>query len=121
MSCPNRLVFAPNHRLSNTLAVHEDPTPSTDDRISELESENESLRRKFDTMERELQCRSPTKTKKHGSSGLAMESGDVENMGFKLNGLSLEPRTPAAAMTPRGKVRKLTARKWDLGDEEDVF
>ena len=72
-------------------------------------------------MERELQCRSPTKTKKQYSSGLAMESSDVENMGFKLNGLSLEPRTPAANKTPRVKVRKLTARKWDFGDAEDVF
>lgn len=72
-------------------------------------------------MERELQCRSPTKTKKPSFTVLAMESSDVENVGFKLNGLSLEPRTPAVAKTPRVKVRKLTARKWDLGDEEDVF
>lgn len=50
-----------------------------------------------------------------------VHTADVENMGFKLHGLSLEPRTPAAAKTPRGKVRKLTARKWDLGDEEEIF
>jgi hypothetical protein len=41
--------------------IHEDPEPSNDERVSELEAENESLKRKLEALERELHCKSPTK------------------------------------------------------------
>lgn len=47
--------------LSRGIQIHEDPAPSETDRVTELEAENETLRRKLELMERELQGRSPTK------------------------------------------------------------
>ncbi|KAA6415775.1 MAG: kinesin family [Lasallia pustulata] len=107
--------------LSRGIQIHEDPGPHPDDHIADLESQNEALRRKLDAMERELQCRSPTKSKPRNPSGIAMDSSDAENVGFRLVGLSLESRAPGVAKTPRVKGRKLTARKWDFGEDEEGF
>lgn len=106
--------------------------------ITELETENEALRRKFEALERELQCRSPTKSRqKPRIPSLALadirlaagsDSG-IEALGSalsKLNGLGLtdpaEARSPGKTpgKTPGMKVRKLTTRKWDLMDESDL-
>ena len=106
--------------------------------MTELETENEALRQRFETLERELQSRSPTKSRqklKIPSLALAdirvaagSDSG-VEALGSalsKLNGLGLtdtaEARAPekTPGKTPGKKVRKLTTRKWDLMDENDL-
>ena len=43
---------------------------------------------------------------------------------LKLNGMSLkdasEPRRQSPGKTPRKKMRKLTTRKWDLMDENEM-
>lgn len=123
--------------LSKGIQIHED----AGDRhayITELETENEALRRKFEALERELQCRSPTKSRqKPRIPSLALadirlaagsDSG-IEALGSalsKLNGLGLtdpaEARSPGKTpgKTPGMKVRKLTTRKWDLMDESDL-
>lgn len=122
LSPPRFRLPNPPVSYSNTPpAVHEDPGPHPDDHIADLESQNEALRRKLDAMERELQCRSPTKSKPRNPSGIAMDSSDAENVGFRLVGLSLESRAPGVAKTPRVKGRKLTARKWDFGEDEEGF
>lgn len=101
--------------------VHEDPW-GTSDRISELENENDALRRRLDTMEREVQSRSPTKSAKKPQPdydlGLGPENGVTGTTLYeKLNGMSFKEKR---VMTPGKKIRKLTARKWDLMDENEL-
>ena len=50
--------------------VHEDPQPSTDEQVEELEFENDQLRSKITALERELNCRSPSKKSKSKKTAL---------------------------------------------------
>ena len=97
---------------------------------TELETENESLRRKLEALERELQCRSPTKSPKKAkvpsldlsdirvAAGSGSGNETLASAFQKLNGLSL---TDVAEGRSLGKkIRKLTARKWDLMDENEM-
>ena len=106
--------------------VHEDPIEQ-DARTTELENENEALRRKLEALERELQCRSPSKS--YGKSQLSSPSKDhgsdvLGTTMLKLNGMSLrdasEPSRQSPGKTPGKKMRKLTTRKWDLMDENEM-
>ncbi|KAF2761080.1 P-loop containing nucleoside triphosphate hydrolase protein [Pseudovirgaria hyperparasitica] len=47
--------------LTQNVKIHEDAAPSVDERVRELENENDVLRRKLENLEREMQQRSPTK------------------------------------------------------------
>jgi hypothetical protein len=47
--------------LTRGIRIHEDPEPSVEERTSELEAENEALRQKIESLEREMLGRSPTK------------------------------------------------------------
>ncbi|KAI9831552.1 MAG: hypothetical protein M1819_004782 [Sarea resinae] len=47
--------------LTQTIQIHEDPEINADQRIQELEHENEELVRRLSALERELHSRSPTK------------------------------------------------------------
>jgi hypothetical protein len=47
--------------LTRGINIHEDPEPTEDERMRELEDENEALRRKVEMLEREQQLRSPVK------------------------------------------------------------
>ena len=101
--------------------VHEDPTGPSD-RVSELENENNALRRRLDALERDMQSRSPTKSAKKPQPdyglGLGAENGASGTTLFeKLNSTSLKEKR---VMTPGKKIRKLTARKWDLMDENEM-
>ena len=104
------------------IAVHEDPAAS-DDGFSELQIENEALRRRIDGLEREMQSRSPTKSAKKPlqlghNLGLMVENGATGTTLYeKLNHLSLKEKR---VVTPGKKVRKLTARKWDFMDENEM-
>lgn len=105
---------------TNSNKVHQDPSPTAEERERDLEDENAALRRKVLALERELQSRSPTKktrtkTKPFNSSALSLENSDVENTVFQLNGMSLDEKP--VAKTPKPRQRKLTTRKWDLGLE----
>lgn len=117
--------------------VHEDAV-DRNAYITDLETENEALRRRFEALERELQSRSPTKSRQKpripslalADIRLAAGSGSgIEALGSalsKLNGLGLtdpaEARSPekTPGKTPGIKGRKLTTRKWDLMDENDL-
>ena len=117
--------------------VHEDPVDQHA-YITELQTENEALRQRLEASERELQCRSPTESRQKPripslaltDLRLAAGSGSsIKALGSalsKLNGLELtdpaEARSPkkTPGKTPGKKVRKLTTRKWDLMDENDL-
>ena len=94
---------------------------------AELEKENEALRRKLEGLERELQCRSPTRSPRKpqiSSPSGNLGAGALGTTLFKLNGMNLtdpaeyKPQSPGK--TPGKKMRKLTARKWDLMDENEM-
>lgn len=98
-----------------------------DTRSTELEHENEALRRKLEALERELQCQSPTRSQKKPQLSSPSKDYGPSALGtalFKLNGMSLtdaaecKPQSPGR--TPGKKMRKLTARKWDLMDENEM-
>ncbi|KAL8998094.1 MAG: hypothetical protein Q9169_002787 [Polycauliona sp. 2 TL-2023] len=113
--------------LTKGIQIYEDPEARLDDR-TELESENEQLRRRLDALEREINSRSPTRPSKKPSQSSTpqkpLSSGDDE-LGttlFKLNAMSLTPKEPKTSPigTKTPKIRKLTARKWDLMDENEL-
>lgn len=69
-----------------------------------------------------MQSRSPTKSAKKPQPdygfGLGPENGVTGTTLYeKLNGMSLKEKR---IMTPGKKIRKLTARKWDLMDENEL-
>ena len=110
-----------SHSTSLIRIVHED-APSPDMHSTDLEVENETLRRKLDTLERELQFQSPTRSQKKKQQELSFED-DCGTTLFKLNSMSLNSdkgKGASPVKTPGKKVRKFTARKWDLGDENEL-
>ena len=126
----SRIYFIPHFTLKLIEIVHEDiPSPNT--YTKDLETENQSLRRKLDLLERELHSHSPTPSQKKKQQQW-MDDNDDDDIGttlFQLNSLTLNSdkalgvaSSPAAKKTlPAGKkVRKFTARKWDLGDENEL-
>lgn len=112
-----------------TLVVYEDPV-DTNERVLDLEAENERLRRQLESLEREISSRSPTRSSRKPSQPLntprkqVIESdGDIGMTMFKLNAMNLSPKEPKIShvgKTPRKKIRKLTTRKCDLMDENDL-
>ncbi|KAH8591589.1 P-loop containing nucleoside triphosphate hydrolase protein [Bisporella sp. PMI_857] len=99
--------------------------------VVELESENQKLKREVEILRRELQGRSPSKQRsgvlREQRSGILREIGapslgslgrDMERM--RVSGESVNSvGTNNSSTTPSvKKVRKLTTRKWDLGDED---
>ncbi|KAH0548156.1 hypothetical protein GP486_008119 [Trichoglossum hirsutum] len=89
--------------LTRTIQIHEDPEPSSGERIDELEDENERLRRRVDALERELRNRSPTKKQKGQLAiprGLRLEDEELENA---VQGLS-EMRLDEGSETPKSKT-----------------
>jgi hypothetical protein len=117
--------------LSRGFQVYEDPGSATDQRVEELELENDQLRSRIAALERELMGRSPTKKPKsknvlessHGSNHLGRES-DIESALRRMDQLKLADSmfSPAASgsSSPGKKHRKMATRKWDLAPEEDI-
>ena len=104
------------------MSVHEDII-SPDTHVQELEHTNETLRRKIYALERELQSRSPTHPEKKQPEKLLSLEGDYGTTLFQLNSMNLNSEKGLGASsvkTPGKKVRKFTARKWDLGDENEL-
>lgn len=108
--------------------VHEDDASSLEETHSskDLEAENDRLLRKVDALERELQIQSPTRSQKKKQQREPSFMDDCGTTLFKLNSLSLnsDKGMGASPMKTPGsmrKVRKLTARKWDLGDENELL
>ena len=98
-----------------------------DTHVTELKYENEALHRKLEALERELQCRSPTRSPKKPQLSSPSKEYGPSALGtalFKLNGMSLtdaaESKPQSPGKTAGKKMRKLTARKWDLMDENEM-
>ena len=99
------------------------------DQVEELESENQKLRREIEMLRREVQGRSPSKkgpgVLREQRSGILREIGapslgslgrDMERM--RVSGDSINSVDTVNSTKSLKKVRKLPARKWDLGDED---
>ncbi|PGH04968.1 hypothetical protein AJ79_06925 [Helicocarpus griseus UAMH5409] len=112
--------------LSKGVKVHEDPQSSAEDQMAELEQENETLRMKIASLERELHSRSPTKQSAKSKKNIAQQpsrhdsldysyascDSDVENSLMKLQHLRLDSEAkpnPGSGSSPMSK--KLTAAK----------
>ena len=97
--------------------VHEDHPDERDQRVSELEEENTILLRRLAALERELHCRSPTKT--HKIKGLHIQSlsneTDAEEV-LRVKETDFNPTVPSVK-TPGRKIRKLTPRTPAFLDE----
>jgi hypothetical protein len=111
------------------LPVFEDPEPTSDERVEELEHENEQLRRRLAALEREMSSQSPTRKprSKHvptsRSSNLLGRESDIENALRRMNQLNLADGmfTPSSpTFSPGKKQRKLPTRKFDLGPESEI-
>lgn len=85
----------------------------------------------MENLERDLRSRSsPTRVSKKPLStprkGLSGSEDDLGTTLFRLNAMRLSPKavTPSVGMgvgpSPGKKMRKLTARKWDLMDENEL-
>lgn len=99
-----------------------------DAHTQDLEEENERLRREVELLRREVQGKSPSKSQRLPlrESRIPRDSG-LENASRHFGSLSLEDdddtpiKAKTVAMSPTKKVKKLTARKWDLMDEGDLL
>lgn len=77
-----------------------------------LEDENARLRREVELLRRDLQSRSPSKR-----GGPLRE---ISSMGKEMEKLRISSDSAGRSGSPK-KVRKLTARKWDLMDEDEML
>ncbi|GAD96750.1 kinesin family protein [Paecilomyces variotii No. 5] len=122
--------------LQDIRLVYEDPEPSRDEKIEELERENDGLHAKIAALERELMSRSPTQSPKKSKSkkntmpntenapcrNLQSSDADIENALRGLDCLKLADNSapvPATKSTAK-KQRKMTTRKWDLAPEDEI-
>ncbi|KAL8666071.1 MAG: hypothetical protein Q9202_001808 [Teloschistes flavicans] len=115
--------------LSKGIQIYEDPADRVE-HVTELQAENDRLRRRLDTLERELNSQSPTRSSRKTPHRLitptkpsSIGDDDFGTTLFKLNAMNLTPkehRMSPASKTPGRKARKLTTRKWDLMDENDL-
>ncbi|GLI72861.1 hypothetical protein PoHVEF18_001045 [Penicillium ochrochloron] len=119
--------------VSRGFNIYEDPEQSMNDRVEDLENENEQLRRRLAILEREMNSHSPTRKPraKHAAPSpsrtanrLGRES-DIENALQRMNQLNLtdsmfSPPSPTPKSSSPGKTRKISTRKWDLAPESDI-
>ena len=96
------------------------------EQVSELQNENQALRSQLDALQRELHSQSPTRSAKKAQLQKLPVLGVVsDNSAYSittlydtLNGLSHKEKKEVK--TPGKKIRKFTARKWDLMDENEM-
>jgi hypothetical protein len=105
----------------------------------DVEAENERLRREVEMLRREIGTRSPSKrmplreskigreSRTHsGREAVEREERGMENVGREMEKLGMSGESVLKggvpmACSPTKKVRKLTARKWDLMDEGEML
>jgi hypothetical protein len=85
----------------------------------ELQDENERLRHQVAQLQRELQGRSPSKRSILGESRLGMAVEPVNDMGSAMQKLRLSGNENNKS--PVKKMKKLTARKWDMIDADEML
>ncbi|KAL5043789.1 hypothetical protein BDW71DRAFT_115013 [Aspergillus fruticulosus] len=116
--------------LSRGFQIHEDSQPYSDGRVEDLEFENDQLRSKIVALERELNCRSPSKKSKSKKTALETSrntnilgrESDIEVALRKMDQLKLADSMfkGPAINSPGKKQRKMATRKWDLAPEDDI-
>ncbi|KUJ07619.1 P-loop containing nucleoside triphosphate hydrolase protein [Mollisia scopiformis] len=94
----------------------EEDKENTPVRDISLESENERLRREVEILRREVQGRSPSKGQRAPLRD--MHVGDLGSQMEKMR-VSGGSQRVASGGSPVKKVRKLTAKKWDMMGEDD--
>ncbi|KAL3482342.1 P-loop containing nucleoside triphosphate hydrolase protein [Aspergillus californicus] len=131
--------------LSRGFEIHEDPEPSTDERVEDLEFENGQLQSRITALEREMTGKSPTKKPKSKNTTTATPAAltpsrnvnmlgresDIDLALRKLDQLKLADNmfhSHGSASLPqvdspgkKQRQRKMATRKWDLAPEEDIF
>ncbi|GKZ63919.1 hypothetical protein AnigIFM50267_000210 [Aspergillus niger] len=117
--------------VSRGFQIYEDPKPSSDERVEDLEFENDQLRSRIAALERELNCRSPTKKSRSKNtleasrnSNIFGRESDIEVALKRMDQLKLADSmfspAPQPASSPGKRQRKMATRKWDLAPEEDI-
>ncbi|KAJ5103498.1 hypothetical protein N7532_004027 [Penicillium argentinense] len=115
--------------VSRGFNIYEDPEPSSNERVEELEQENDQLRRRLAALEREMNSQSPTRKPRakqispSKASNLLSRESDIENALQRMNQLHLTdsmflPASPSSS--PTKKSKRISTRKWDLAPESDV-
>jgi hypothetical protein len=88
----------------------------------DLEEENERLRREVEMLRREVQGRSPSKRAPLQESRVGRDIGEqMERMSLKESPRKASGNSVNGSGSPVKKVKKLTARKWDLMDEGELL
>lgn len=105
-----------------TFVVHEDTSDTPNDRLASLEGENAVLLRKVATLERELQCLSPTKTNRTKPAQIsATHTESHEEEILRIREMDLNEYMPPVK-TPGRRIRKLTPKAPTFIDENfDLF
>ncbi|KAJ5846298.1 hypothetical protein N7534_009967 [Penicillium rubens] len=112
--------------VSRGFQIFEDSGPN--ERVEELEQENDQLRRKLAALERETHNQSPTR--KHrpknatpARSNLLGRESDIENALQRMDQLKLADTMfapPSPGAPPMKRTRKMGTRKWDLAPEDQI-
>ena len=108
--------------ISDCCLVHEDHVEPSE-RVLELEHENEKLQRSLEALRRELQSQSPTRSARKSQPKALQALGVVSDSGnslFRTLTNTPNPRDEKLVKTPGKNIRKFTARKWDLMDEDEM-
>ena len=100
----------------------------SNERIDELEQENDQLRRKLAALEREMLSQSPTRKPRAKNatpvrSNLHGRESDIENALQRMDQLKLADTMfapPSPGASPTKKTRKMGTRKWDLAPENEI-
>ncbi|KAJ5492936.1 hypothetical protein N7539_001682 [Penicillium diatomitis] len=120
--------------VSRGFNIYEDPEPSANERIEDLENENEQLRRRLAAMEREMSSQSPTRKPraKHapsspkGAINRLGRGSEIDNAIQRVNQLNITdgmfsvPSPVPKLASPGKKLRKISTRKWDLAPENEI-
>ncbi|KAJ5514147.1 hypothetical protein N7463_003699 [Penicillium fimorum] len=111
--------------VSRGFQIFEDS--GSNERVEELERENDQLRRKLAALEREMHNQSPTRKNRPKNAtparaNLGRES-DIENALQRMDQLKLADTIfapPSPGASPIKKTRKMGTRKWDLAPEDQI-
>ena len=92
--------------------VHEDAPETNNARINELENRNAALQRKVAALEREMQCRSPTKP----SRTKPLVAHGIENQELEATTLQMKDTNVHESVnvtkTLGNRIENLTPRDW---------
>jgi hypothetical protein len=107
--------------LTRGIEIHDDENKENyvqRTETEELQDDNERLRHQVAQLQRELQGRSPSKRSILGESRLGMPIQPMDDIGGAIEKLRL---SGTESKSPVKKVKKLTARKWEIVDEGEIL